>query len=479
MTGDAPTGSKSFFKSVGALSAARAAAMASQLLVLPILARYLSPTEFGIVALAMSVAVITNMLSDAGMGLSLIRTPLNRALEWSTVFWFLMGLGAALMLALLAVAPLMVWLFEEPGLLWPLIALAPTPLILSFSAAFAAEMEQRDAFAELALAQTVATFLGLAAAVWMAVDGFGVWALIAQQLLLQVGRAVWVAARSRFRPGFRFSRSALGTHFTFGRDTTGSSLLTYLREQSTPLVIGKVLGTSDLGIFTMTARFMRLPMYALAGPVGQVLYVKLTRSADDKETFRAILLAAIRLLGFAILPPMAALAVISETVFVLLLSETWKEVAPVFTLIACGAALIAVTYPVAQALNALGETLARLRLTLEATFFWLALLGVTVYFGLAAIAVARSLWMLLLLPRNWAYLNRSCGVTSRAFFTVLLPGTVTAAVIVAALLLLSILSSLSGWWLVAAAGALSTVIFGLCAMAFKDLLIRDLGWLRR
>ncbi len=472
------TGKRNFFASVGALSAARAAAMASQILVLPILARYLSPTEFGIVALAMSVAVLANMLSDGGMGRSLIRTPLERHEEWSTVFWFLTGLGLLLCLVLLALTPAMVWLFEEPALFWPLVVLSVMPFLLALSAAFAAEMEQRDAFGELALAQTAATFTGLGAAVWMAIEGYGVWALIAQQVLLQSVRAVWVVLRARFRPSLVFSRTALRPHFTFGRDTTAASLLTYLREQSTPLVIGKVLGTADLGIFAMAARFARLPMFGLAGPFGQVLYVRLTRAQKNMEEFRAILLAAIRLLAFAILPPMAALAVTGETVFVLMLSETWSDVAPVFTLIACGAALIAITYPVAIALNALGQTIARLQLTLEATVIWLGLLGFSASFGLEAIAVSQSLWMLLLLPRNQLYLNRTCGVSRWAFARAFIPGTVTAVVVTLALITAKTTNSVTGWVWIGLTALISTLIFVVAALTYKKVLLDDLHRLR-
>ena len=465
------TGKRNFFASVGALSAARAAAMASQILVLPILARYLSPTEFGIVALAMSVAVLANMLSDGGMGRSLIRTPLERHEEWSTVFWFLTGLGLLLCLVLLALTPAMVWLFEEPALFWPLAVLSVMPVLLALSAAFTAEMEQRDAFRELALAQTVATFTGLGAAVWMAIEGYGVWALIAQQVLLQGVRAIWVILRSHFRPGIVFSRKALRPHFIFGRDTVGASMLGYLREQSTPLVIGKVLGTADLGIFAMTVRFVRLPMFALAGPFGQVLFVRLTRTKDPDET-RAVVLSAIRLLGFLIFPPMAALAMVSEVAFVLLLSEKWASVALIFMLMTGGAALTAVTYPASIVLSAQGLTTARLRMTLETAVLWLVLLGLSAGFGLATIAIARTLWMILLLPRTLHYLNLACGMEVDAFALAFLPGLITAGTITVALAVATSLG-LTGWTWLGVTACISVMSFGAAALMLKHKLIRD------
>lgn len=467
-----------FIASVGALSAARAAAMAGQVLVLPILARYLSPAEFGVAALATSVVVFANIFSDAGMGRSLIRTPLERTDEWSSVFWFLCALGIGLSLALLALTPAAVWFFEAPEIRWPLIALAPLPLILAMNAPFSAEMERRRAFAELALSQTAATAASLAVAVAMAVTGFGVWALVAQQIVQFGARAVWVSVRSEFRPAARFSRAALGAHFVFGRDMMAASLLGFLNQQSTTLVVGKMLGAADLGLFAMTQRFTRLPMFGFAGPFGQVLYVRLAHAAEDRDAFREIVLSAMRLLCFICLPPVAALAMVGETAFTLVLSEQWAPVAPLFAAMALGAGLQAATHPTAIALTALGRTGPRLRLTAEITVFWLVMLAAVASFGLLIVAAARSVWMVVQAPRHWTRLDAACGLGARAFLGALAPGLAAAAAVAATLGAAAWVAPLSGWaWLGLAAG-LSALVFGLAALALFRTLRADVARLR-
>lgn len=472
------SGKRSFFASVGALSAARAMAMASQILVLPILARYLTPEEFGLVALAMSIAVFANMLSDGGMGRSLIRTPLEHHAEWSTVFWFLGALGLGLSLLILALTPVMVWLFEEPDLFWPLAALSSMPLIMALAAAFNAEMEQREVFAELALAQTVVTLTALGIAVAMAVTGFGVWALIVQQIMLIVLTGLWSLLRSRFRPSLTFSRTDLGPHFGFGRDTATTSIVNYLRDQSTRLVIGKFIGIAELGIFSMAMRFLRLPMYGLAGPAGRVIYVRLTQAQDDQEAFRAIMLAATRLLSFSILPGMAAIAVISDTLFVMLLSERWADVAPVFVLAAGGAVLNAVTSPAMQALTALGKTTLRLHLTLELTVFWLVLLAASVSFGLLAIAAARTIWMVVMLPRHWAYLRPACGVTASMYLGALVPGLAGTSAVCVLMGVVPGVFAIEGGTVIVTSLGITLAVFLLVFLAWQQVLRRDLACLR-
>ncbi len=467
-----------FLASVSALSAARAAAVASQVLIIPILARSLTPADFGIVALAMSVAALTHIFSDAGMARSLIRTPLDAVEEWSSVFWFLGAVGGVLSGVILALVPAAVWFFEEPALYAPLIALSPTPLMLSLGAAFTAEMERRGAFAELALSQVSATLLSFLVAVWMALAGFGFWALIVQQIILIGARSLWAAVRSRFRPSVSFSMRALGPHFRFGRDITVSSLLSYAGEQSTTLVIGKAFGAAELGLYSMTQRFARLPLFGLAGPFGQVLYVRLAGVSEDLPVFRRVVVAAVRLLGLAILPGMAAVAVAGEEAFVLVLSEKWAEVAPIFALIAGGAALRAVTNPTFVALAALGRTDQRLLLTIEITGFWLILLLGSGAFGVAGIALAYTAWMLLQLPLHWRRLERTCGLGALAFLRALTLGVIVAVLVAVAMVLAFTFSNLEGWARLGLGAGVAMLTFGAAAVAVRDWLKDDLASLR-
>lgn len=470
----------SFFVSVSALSAARGLALASQILVLPVIARYLTPAEFGLAALAMSVTIFANMLSDGGMGRSLVRVPVERATEWSSVFWALLVLGLLLAGAVVGIAEPMAWLMDEPGLAAPLAALAPLPFLLSVNAPFAAALQQRNAFPELALSEVVATAAGLIVAVWMAVEGFGVWALIAQQLVLSGLRTIWVILRAPFRPGFLFSWTALRPHLIFGRDILVGAALMVGGEHATPIFIGKVLDATQLGFFAMAQRFMRLPLFGLAGPASQVIYVRLSAQQEDPAAFRATVLAATRLLAFAILPPMVALAVVSDTAMVLVLSETWAPVATVFALASVGASLRAVTSVTLPALAALGQTGRRLRLIVEQTVVWILMLAGAVQFGIEIVAAARTLWMILLLPRQWAHLGHACGVTARQYLAAYLPGTVAACAIALALLAANNWAGFEPrtWLWLLSAGMISMTIMGILALFWRHALMGDMRLMR-
>ncbi|MDP3495934.1 MAG: oligosaccharide flippase family protein, partial [Hyphomonadaceae bacterium] len=129
-----------------ALSAARATQTLLTFLALPLLARLLDPSEFGLVALAMSFVLFTMAFSDAGMGQSLVRTPPEQTEVWSSTFWMIVLLGGGLSLLLLAVAWPAAWMFNEPRLAILICALAPLPLLVGTLSPAIADLQQREKF---------------------------------------------------------------------------------------------------------------------------------------------------------------------------------------------------------------------------------------------------------------------------------------------------------------------------------------------
>src|SRR5262245_31485507 len=167
-----------------ALSAARAIQTAASFLALPLLARLIGPSEFGLVALAMSFVLFTMAFSDAGMGQSLVRTPPEDRAEWSSAFWMIGLLAASLTLLLVLVAWPAAWLFNEPRLAPLVMALAPLPLVQGMLSPAIADLQQREKFTHLALAEILGAIAGVAAAIGIALSGGGAWALVGQQLAM-------------------------------------------------------------------------------------------------------------------------------------------------------------------------------------------------------------------------------------------------------------------------------------------------------
>ncbi|MEL6641667.1 MAG: oligosaccharide flippase family protein, partial [Pseudomonadota bacterium] len=189
---------KKFFLHTAALTGSKLAVSASQIVILPIIATYLSVEDFGAVALAMTVVIFAQLMSDAGVGRSLIRQKEFVQAEWNTVYWFLVLVGFALMGVMLLIAPIVAKLFGVPIAESLISALSIVPFCFAIAAVPAARMERDGEFPQLALIELSAAVLGLIMAVWFAVKGAGAWALIAQHITIATVRLALVTVTSAY-----------------------------------------------------------------------------------------------------------------------------------------------------------------------------------------------------------------------------------------------------------------------------------------
>ncbi|MFD2740024.1 lipopolysaccharide biosynthesis protein [Sulfitobacter aestuarii] len=423
-----------FILNTAALSGSRLATTLSQILILPVIARYLSIEDFGAMALAMTVVIFAQLLSDAGIGRSLIRQSEIDAAEWNTVFWMLVLVGFALMLGLMLIAPLAAWVFGIEQTRELIIALSLVPLFLSLAAVPVARMERDGAFAGIAVIQVIAAMVALVVALVMALQGFGVWALVAQQLTMPGLRWLLSARVSAFRPGWPRGLVGITEHVRFGRDTIGVAFLFTAQRQVPAMLIGPVLGALPLGLYAMSQRILNIPQMALAGPFSQVVYVRMTQLKATPGAIADIYLVALRALSLMIFPPMAILAAAAPDIFAFLLSEPWRAAGGIFALAAPGIALECATSSAGVMFLATGQTGLRLRMAFERTLLRLTAMALALPFGIEAVALSITIFAILYMPRYLAFARRTDHFSIRAALLALLPSAALA--LLAAVLML-------------------------------------------
>ena len=419
---------KTFLVNAGSLSASRTLLALSQVLVLPVVARFLTPSEFGDMAIAMSIVIFAQMLSDAGMGRSLIRQTAYDHAEWNSVFWLLTGIGAALSIVLAALAPVWAALFDRPPLLWLVAGLATLPFLNALSAVAGAQMEKDGQFPRLALIRTVAGVLGIATVLILAVLGAGVWSLVAQQIVLAGVQTIGTMLYSSFRAGAPRNFTPLGDHIRFASDNVGVSLIFSAQRQGPVLLVGAFLGAVPVGLFSMAQRFLTLPRNAVAGPVSQVVYVRMTKVQRDLKDVAEVYVASCLLLAVAVFPPMAVLAGSAGNLFPFLLSDTWGQAAVIFALAAPGMMIEVATGSAGVMLQAMDRTRLRLWMVSERAILRTVAVAAAVPFGIEAVSIVISVFSLVYLPRYVWFTQQVAPVTQRAVFGSMAIATAASAV---------------------------------------------------
>jgi O-antigen/teichoic acid export membrane protein len=353
---------RAFFGAL-ALSGAQVVKLGLQFAVLPVLARILGPSSYGLVGLAMPFILLANKVSDAGLGNALVRTQNpSRALE-STVFWLSVGMCGGLTLIIWALAVPAAIMLGAPRL--PPILMALSALLVvsgSLSVANARIMRERR-FSVFAAAETCASAVSAAAAIAAALNGFGAWSLVVQQLVLWVMKAVWVSAAARFWPDFVCQPSLARPHLSFGLHAAASDVADFIGKNAPTVIVGALLGVAAVGRYSMALQLIRLPDSLISGPVYLAVFTAVARLGDDR--FRAADLASRGLRGVAsaVAPVFAGLAMVADLVVRLLLGPKWVGSETALALMAPAGFFLCFYSIISAVLMGLGESRSQFRLT--------------------------------------------------------------------------------------------------------------------
>lgn len=460
------------------MSSVRVLRLLAQFVAIPILSRLLTPADYGLVALAMPFALFAMMLADAGIGMSLVRTPPSERVVWSSCFWLTVLLGLAVAGAMAALGPLAAYLFHEPVLAPMVMTLAFVVFAQSVHLVPIAALQQAHRFRTIAGVEILCISAGIGTAVTMALAGYGAWALIGQQVAFFAARMVLVVLASPFRPQAVLDRSVLGAHLTFGRDVLGNSLVNFCGRTLDNWVVGEALGAALLGVYSMAFQFARLPAMLVTGPLQYVLYAQLAPMKGSPAAMAPMLLLLTRLLALVIFPVMTVVAVAHAPLFTLLLSAKWAQAGQFFMLLAPATALQAVLAIGETLCFALGRTALQLRASAEFALLWIGALLVAVMFGLKAAALAYTLAVLIY---AWRYMGRLLPLLQcrfRDYGRAYLPALCSSAAAASAYLLLDGVWELALVEHMAASALLAITAVGCGLWTQKAALMQEVALLR-
>lgn len=374
-----------------ALSSVGMIRLAVQFLSIPILARLLDPQDYGLASLAMPIIIFSLIIAEAGISASLIRLPEINTRVWHTCFWLMSIGGIALSVLLMAVAPLIASFFDEPKLSAILMTLSPVIFLQTTSLVPSSALQQQKMFSRMVGGEIAAIIAGIGTAILLATAGYGVWALVWQQIVYYTLRTILTWMLSPYRLSVAFSFEESKDHIAFGWNLLCASLVSFISRSLDNLLIGRVLGTAQLGVYTMAFQFARLPYMLVTGPLQGAMYPHLAMWKDDPERLASAFLLTTRILAMLIIPPVALIAAASHSVFTLLLSEKWAVAAPIFSLLAAATANQAVRGVAGTYLMVLGRTDLQKTLSFQFLILWITLLLFTLRYGIFAVAITYTL----------------------------------------------------------------------------------------
>ncbi len=394
-------------------------------LVFAALAHILAPRAFGLVALGLALVGVAKILTEQGLVDALIQREDPEPGHHDTVFWTLLLAGAALTGLVVLAAPFLATLLRDEALGPVLRWLAPLFVLHALVAVQEAVLKRDLDFKSLALRNLAGVVVGGGVALGLALAGYGVWALVAQQLAIGTTDVLVLWGASSWRPGLRASARHLRELWSFGAPVTLTNLLGYAREKSDDLIIGAVLGATALGYYVVAYRILEALRDLLTGVVGKVAFPAMSRLEGDGDAVGEMYLDTVGWTSLLALPAFLGALVVAPTLVPVVYGPTWTPSVPVVqVLLLAGLAYVAL-WP-RPALLAMGKPRWELMVAaLEATLTVTAFL-VAVRWGLVAVAAGFVASRFLTAPLVVSMLHRLTGLTWRDLGRSLLPSLLTS-----------------------------------------------------
>lgn len=377
-----------------------------QFLVMIIMARLLTPKDYGLVGMVAIFIAIAQSLVDSGFSQALIRKQNRTEIDNSTVFYFNIVVGVLLYFILFAIAPWIADFYDSPELTALMRVVCLSVVFNSLVVVQRALLTVNIDFKTQAKASLTAAIVSSVVGIGMAYSGFSYWSIVAQQLV-NLGLntlLLWIFAH--WRPLWIYSWNSFGELFTFGSKLMASGLLDVIYRNMYLLVIGKVFTASSLGYYTRAHQFAEFPSSNLTGIIQRVTYPVLCQIQNDDERLALIYRRFLRVSAFLIFPLLAGLSAVAEPFILLLLKEQWLFASTLLQIICFGM----MWYPIhAINLNLLqvkGRSDLFLKLEIIKKIMAVVILFITVPMGLIAMCVGQIFSSIICLIINTHYTGK-------------------------------------------------------------------------
>ena len=460
----------------------RVSAQAVNFIVSIILARLLLPDDYGLIALVTVFITICNKIVISGFATSLIQKKDADNLDFSTVFYFSLAVAVILYAGLFFAAPFIADFYSaesDPELFIQVIRVMGLNLfIIAVNSVQQAYVSRTMQFRKFFFSTIIGTVASAVAGIAMAYAGKGVWALVAQNMILAVVNGIVLWFMVKWRPELKFSFKRLKTLYSYGWKIFVASLIKILYTDLRSLVIGKVYTAADLAFYNKAQSFPQLIDTNVEGTIDSVLFPAISKKQSNVDDMRAMLRRAIKTTSFILMPLLAGLSAVAKPFVIILLTDKWAESIPLMQILAFSFIFAPVELENLQAIKAIGRSDIALKVEIIKKVVGVLILIASIPLGVTAIAVGMVISTTLSAIINAIPNKKLLGYTFKMQLKDILPSLIISLVMFGAVYPISLLN-LNMWAMIFIQAGLGVVIYiGLSALFKLESFTYILGLLK-
>lgn len=460
--------SDSVFGSVLWKIAERFAVQGVELVISILLARLLLPEAYGAVALVTAFIAFANVFVTSGFGTALIQKKEADSLDFSTVFYFSIVLFLGLYGILWLAAPWIADFYGMPILKPVLRVLALKVPLAGIGSVQNAYVSRKMLFRYFFYATSVAKVISAIVGISMAYAGFGVWALVGQELSHTTVSVIAIFLVMRWRPTWEFSFRRLRELFSYSWKLLAQSLVFQTYTELRSLVVGKIYSETDLAYYNNGSKYPNSVVRAVDTATSAALFPSMAQAQTNPRRLLEITRKSIRFCSYAMSPLLVGLAVCAEDFTVVLLTEKWLPIVPYLRIICASLLFRPAQTALLQAIKAIGRSDLVLKMDIPVRFVGLAVLAASVSFGVMWVAVSEVVTELVALGIYMNVSRKLIGYPIHKILGDFMKNVLLALIMGAAVVAVHPLLHFGSFWNLVISVAVGTVVYLLLSLITRS-----------
>ena len=399
------------------------------LLATMVMARLLTPRDYGLIGMVTVVTGFLTIFKDIGLSRATIQRNVLTHDEASSLFWINGAVGVGIALLTAAIAPVIARFYGEPRLTSITIALACGFLVSGFSVQHQALLRRRMRFGILAANDVFSITLASVVGITMAFERMSYWAIVGNQLTFTISGAVLAWTVCRWRPSLPKRSTPVREMLAFGGNITGFTVLNYFSRNTDDLLIGRFWGSQQLGLYAKAYQLLLFPLNQINLPIGGVAVPTLSRLVDEPERYRAAFARTLDKIVLITMPLVVFLMVCSDWLIAVVLGSQWVGAAKIFMWLAIAGFVQPIGYTTGWLFTSQNRTGELLRWGVMSSILAVGSIAAGVHWGAEGVAKSYGLTSALITtPLNLWWVGRRGPVRTWDFYKTSAPFAISAII---------------------------------------------------
>ena len=393
-----------------------------------VMARLLTPQDYGLIGMVSFVTGFVSTYKDLGLSAATIQRPEITSDQISTLFWVNVALGLGITIVTVLIAPLVGWFYGEPRLTLITVFTALGFLISGLVVQHEALLRRQMRYFALSFIGLTAMMIGYAVGIFMAWAGFNYWALVGSQLTVIVATTTMTWVACRWCPSWPKKKSGVRSMIRFGSNLTGFATVNFFARNVDNLLIGRVWGAQQLGIYSRAYQLMMLPIDQINEPITSVAVPSLSRVTDSPDDYRRAYLRMLEKIAMLTMPAVALMIATSDWIVAVVLGPQWSEVGKLFAILGVGALIQPITNTTGWLFVTQGRTMDMFKLGMLVSPITIASIIVGLPWGAVGVATSYIVGHILVTPMVYWRVGRAGPVRASHIYRTIGPFAAGSAV---------------------------------------------------